>query len=241
MIKIAICDDEKYYREYIERKVGRYLHSKELEYEIDLYRTGQELIKLGIEMSKYHIIFLDINMNDMDGIETAQQIRQYSNSTFIVFITAFISYAIEGYKVDAVRYLLKEKDNFEKSLEECINTILVKMDYKVVKERFSFLEGERYLDVSMILYVESKLHKLEFCVMDNELVTYSLYNKLDTVEEILKQYGFIRIHKSFLVNIKQICEVNNHKVFLSNGLNLPISKAKYKLIKETFIEYKGDI
>ena len=64
-------------------------------YEIDEFESGNEFINLGINMTKYDIVFLDINMDEMDGIETAQEIRKVSNDIFIVFVTAFINYAVE--------------------------------------------------------------------------------------------------------------------------------------------------
>ncbi len=142
MLRIAICDDEKYYRRYIEKHVSKYMRKLKLNYEIDIYSSGKAFAELGIEMSRYNIIFLDINMNEMDGIEIAQQIRTYSKGTYIVFVTAFISYALEGYKVNAVRYLLKDSENFEISLSECIDAILEKMDYEIIRIHFTFIEAK---------------------------------------------------------------------------------------------------
>ena len=101
MLKIAICDDEKVFRDNINKYVAAYLNEKEISYEIDTFSSGKEIIDLGIEIKQYNIIFLDINMDDVDGIVTAQKIREYSSEIYIVFVTAYINYSLEGYKVDA--------------------------------------------------------------------------------------------------------------------------------------------
>ena len=90
MLKIAICDDEKVFRDNINKYVAAYLNEKEIYYEIDTFSSGKEIIDLGIEIKQYNIIFLDINMDDVDGIVTAQKIREYSSEIYIVFVTAYI-------------------------------------------------------------------------------------------------------------------------------------------------------
>lgn len=91
--------------------------------EIDTFSSGKEFVELGIEMVKYKIVFLDINMDELDGIMTAKKIRENSKDMFIVFVTAFVNYTIEGYKVDAVRYILKDNKNLVASVYECMDAI----------------------------------------------------------------------------------------------------------------------
>ena len=110
------------------------MKEKEISCEIDTFSSGKELLELGIELIQYDIIFLDINMDEIDGIVTAQKIREYSSEIFIVFVTAYINYSLEGYKVDAARYLLKNNTNFEESIYECMDSILHKMNFVSVKK-----------------------------------------------------------------------------------------------------------
>lgn len=107
MFRIAICDDESHFRKRIREILIDYLNKKGILYEIDEFESGKDFINLGIEIVKYKIVFMDINMDELDGMETAQKIQDVSNDIFIVFVTAFVNYAIEGYRVDAVRYILK--------------------------------------------------------------------------------------------------------------------------------------
>ena len=192
--------------------------------EIDEFESGNEFINLGINMTKYDIVFLDINMDEIDGIETAQEIRKVSNDIFIVFVTAFISYAVEGYSVNAIRYILKNNENFAELIFECIDAISKKMNYSVKKKEFKFNEGVKNISLELLLYIESKLHKLNFHIMEDKLNTYSLYGKLDEFEKELEDKAFLRIHQSYLINMKHIVSIYRYKEVLNNGIKLKISK-----------------
>ena len=202
---------------------------------------GDAIYLLSQNTRQYDIIFLDINMTGMDGIQTAKFIRKLSGEVYLVFITAFITYAIEGYKYNVARYLLKGNKNFEAILGECLDSILAKMDFKVESRVFEFIEGKKIVNIERILYIESSLHKIIFYIVSDKRYQYRLYGKLNTIEESLKSLGFVRIHQSYLVNIRYIKMIKNYKAILTTGDVLPMSKSKYKFAKELFIEYKGEI
>ena len=137
MLRIAICDDEKLFRENIKKYVLKYLIRKGyLHPKLICLIRGKKLLGLGTDLLGYNIIFLDINMDEIDGIMTAHKIREYSMDIYIVFVTAYVNYSLEGYKVDATRYLLKNTINFDESIYECMDTILHKMNYIVLKKVF---------------------------------------------------------------------------------------------------------
>lgn len=92
---------------------------------------------------QYDAIFLDINMKEMDGLETAERIRKLSKTVYIVFVTAYITYALEGYKVGAVRYLLKEDSSLENSLKECLDTITDRMSARAEICEIEFQSGKK--------------------------------------------------------------------------------------------------
>jgi len=241
MYNVAICDDEKYYRDYINGLVTKYFDGLQLEYQLEIFESGTDLCMFGLENKQFDIVFLDINMKEMDGIETAKQIRKNNSNAFIVFITAFVSFSPEGYKVDAIRYILKDNHNFDAALTECLNTIFEKMDIKKIKMKFDFTEGEKEILIDDILFIESRLHRLVFEMSGKVGKKYTLYRKLDEVDILLEPYGFLRLHQSFLANIKYIVELNNYRAVLTTSKELPIPKQKFKEIKESFIEYKGDL
>lgn len=90
MFKIAICDDENLFTEELKELISGYMMEKGLAFEIDIYSSGEALIELGIEVVRYTIVFLDINMEKVDGIKTAEMIRKVSREVFIVFVTAYV-------------------------------------------------------------------------------------------------------------------------------------------------------
>ena len=140
MLYIAICDDENYFCAREQELISEYLSQRGHNVQFDLYASGEELLRQGLKVAQYDIIFLDVNMDKMDGIETAQRIRKISHKNFIVFVTAFVQYAVSGYEVDAIRFILKD-DQYELRLKECMDAILQRMKGRKDKHVFTFQEG----------------------------------------------------------------------------------------------------
>lgn len=241
MFRIAVCDDEECFCETVKKYVGNFLIKKEIPFEIDTFGSGKDLIKLGRDIVKYSIVFLDVNMEEMDGITTAQKIRDCSSDIYIVFVTAYIDYSLEGYKVNAERYLLKNNINLEDSIYECMDSVFEKLNHYVLKRKFIFNECEKNIPLERIVYIESKLHKLEFHVLEVPMKTYSMYETLNALEKELLEFGFLRIHQSYLVNLQHVKKVTAYHATLNNGQILPIPKTRYRDVKNAFIAYIGEL
>ncbi len=241
MFRIAICDDENLFTEELKELISCYMINKGLVYEIDTYSSGQALVELGIEVVRYTVVFLDIYMDQVDGIMAAEQIRKVSRELFIVFVTAYVDYSLEGYRLDVVRYLLKGDVNFQSKVNECMDAIIDKMNYSVTKRIFVFKEGRKEISLERLLYIESNLHILEFHVMEDDMKVYTMYETLNVFETRLAENNFIRIHQSYLVNAKHIKDVVRCKVILTNGVELSIPKARYKEVKKKFIACQGEV
>ena len=241
MLNIAICDDEKYFRNEIENILITYLENCGIGYRIDAFKSGEDFSLLGIEMLKYDIVFLDINMDQMNGLETAEKIREQSKDVYIVFVTAYMDYTLEGYKVDAVRYILKNNNTLKSAVIESMDAIRNKMNYSVLLKEFEFREGRRKVSPEHILYIESNLHKLTFFVMEDSINKYTMYKKLDELEAELKEAGFLRIHQSYLVNCIHVKKVVRYILTMDNGAELSIPKSRYNEVLKSVAEYKGAI
>ncbi len=239
LLCIAICDDEKYDREHIQQLLIKYLDNYQIDYSIYIFSSGKEFCEQGFGIAKYDIVFLDINMEEMNGIETAYKIRTFNMDTFIVFVTGFINYVLEGYKVNAIRYILKE--TAEVSIIECMDAILKKMEFQMKTIKVLFKEGEKQVCPDKIFYIESQKHKLIFNMLESNANKYYIYDKLDNIELQLKEYGFLRIHKSYLANMKYIERINNYRAKLTSGEDLSIPKLRYQAVKEAFVLYKGEL
>lgn len=241
MLKIAICDDESIYLKKIKRIISSYLTEKQIDFQISCFGSGEQLIDQSKINLEYNMVFLDVNMKELDGIETAKIIRTLSNSVYIIFITAYITYALDGYKVDAVRYLLKEDENFEGSMQECIDAILDKMNYKEDWLELEFQNGNTRLYPDRILYIESRLHKLVFFVLEDGVKEYSRYERLDTMQTVLGGKGFYRIHQSFLVNMKYVKTIERYKAVLTEGSEISVSKKYYKDVEREYLRMRGEV
>lgn len=241
MLRIAICDDEKYFISEIKEILEKYLVAKGITYEIEAYSSGEKFVELGASINRYNVIFLDINMDDLNGMMVARKVREISKNIYIVFVTAFANYMADGYKVDAVRYILKNIESLTEAVHECMDAIQEKMNYKVIWKEFNFNEGYRKLSLDRLLYIESKLHKLEFYVLEDELTKYTLYQTLNVMDKELSEFDFLRIHQSYLVNMRCIKNLTRYKVLLSNGMSFEIPKARYKDVEKSFVEYKGEL
>ena len=241
MIKIAICDDEKYFRERLKQICSGYLDQTGYDFAIDCFESGEDFLEKSIPQFDYSIVFLDVSMREIDGIETARTVRKLFPNTYIVFVTAYITYALEGYKVNAVRFLLKDDHNMEQTVKECFDTILANMNYREIKQRFSFQCGTVELAVDRILYIESRLHKVFFHVMRETPTEYCMYEKLDTMEEMLGPFGFYRAHQSYLVNLNYVKSVERYNAVLINGEQIGISKKKYREFYEQYVKMRCDI
>jgi DNA-binding LytR/AlgR family response regulator len=242
VLRIAIADDEEIFRRRISDFLEEYLVSKMLEYEVELYDSGREITEMGNDIRYFDIFFLDVSMHDVDGIKTAKEIRKYSEDAFIVFVTAYIDYSIEGYKVNAIRYVLKDRDHLEDSLTECMNAILKKMARRNPVMQLHFNEGIKEIFIDKVLYIESSLHKLTFHFVDDSNYVLTMYQTLNAMERKLSGYStFIRVHQSFLVNLRYIETVNHYTVFLNTGEEMSVPKARYGDVKKAFITYKGEV
>lgn len=234
MFKIAICEDEKYYQKHIKQILEAYLSKRKLKYGISIFASGEEFFEQNEYKVEYDLVFLDIEMEQMNGIEVAYKIRAINPNTEIVFVTVLAEYAIEGYHVNARRFLLKE--DLKKLIPECLSIILENRNESLSEKRkFSFIGGEREIVVKDILYVESILHKLCFVREGEKLY---MYGKLNQLENILEQYGFVRTHQSYLVNMRFIDKISNYTLFLSDGTKIPVVKSRYQTVKTKFLHYK---
>ena len=241
MIKIAVCDDEEIFGKKLYAMISQYLEEKKLFFEIDTFHAGTEFVALGPEMSKYQIVFLDINMDELDGIETAKKLRNYCKDSYLVFVTAFLNYTLEGYKVEAIRYILKGATNFKDLVYEALDAICEKMRYVQQKEVFDFKEGKKEISMNRIAYIESNLHRLQFYVLESDYVLYTLSSTLNAIEDRLEEKRFARIHQSFLVNLDFVVSISNYKAYLQNGNVLPIAKNRFRDAREKFVKFKGEL
>ena len=179
-MKIAVCDDDKKDIARLKKLIEAYDAYNNVGFSILEYESGSELLRDFSNGDYVDIIFLDINMDDIDGLSVAKKIREEMDDVPIVLVTAFMNYALEGYKVRASRFLIK--DDLDKTFDECMDDICKDIRKKTKAITFNCVEGEMRLKASDIILIETSGHK-NLIKLKN--VTYQIYKKLDDLEEML--------------------------------------------------------
>ena len=180
------------------------------------------------------MILLDMNMQEKNGIEVAKELRSQKIETPIIYISAYIEMAPYGYVVNAFRYLLKNDleetfcfamDDVMKELKHHLETIEVRTENVQIELR-----------LSDIVFVESYKR---YVLIHTKKDEYKQYGKISDMEKMLCQKEFLRVHKSYLVNMEHIVYATGTAVFLSSGHQLPISRRKRQEFNQNFNAYLG--
>ena len=234
MIHIAICDDERDFAAHLTGLLNRYASETGEEIKVTAYYDGLELIE------KYDttidLIFLDIQMRLVNGLQAAQRIRQMDEHVGIIFLTTLTQYGLEGYKYQAANYIIKpmkyvrlkaEMDQWLKKYRRFDTPSLVIANdtgrYKV------FLKSLRYVETfnrNLLLHTEQE--------------NIICYKSMKEMEQELQDKGFLRCHTSYIVNLFYVKGVNKLEIELITGEVLPISQPKRKAFMEKLAEYWGD-
>lgn len=228
MIKVAIVDDEKIIREQI-RKLAM---QQEAEVRADVYATGNELLASGRE---YDVVFLDIQMEGVNGIDTARELRRKAEDAVVVFVTANKEYVFDAFDVSAFHYLLKPVE--EKKFTEVFERAALESEKRNMRKNEQLFIRTRdrgiTLDTKDILYVESRGKKVEIHTMKESLEIYGSMNEL----EIQLGSSFFRCHRGYLVNMAHIGEYDSESILLTDGKTVYMSKEKYRFFVKAYMRY----
>ncbi len=228
--KIAICDDNKVDRTYLNNLVKIWLKDKEESAMISEFESGESFL-FDYEDNDYDILLLDIEMAGIDGVEVAKRIREKNDLMQIIFITGYSDYIADGYDVAALNYLMKPLK------EEKLFSVLDKAKEKLAKnERVITLEanGQYYrIPLYKIRYVEVLANYLT--IHANEEVKIKM--TLSHFEKMLDE-RFIRIGRSFIVNLTKISRVNKNELRLDDGTLLPLARSAYETVNRAIINMR---
>ena len=231
-MKIAVCDDDKNIISSYDDLLAK-ISSIIPKLEYDVFFTGESLIAQYAKAHEpYDIIFLDIEMEGMDGIETAKKIRIHDDSVMIVYVTNHTEYVFESFEVSPFRFLVKPVA-FEKFREIFLASYTkIQSNKKVIY--FTADRKEFRLYCKEIYYIESQKRNL---IIHTSSGNYKVYGKLETFVNQLYENDFICVHKSYLVNFNHVIEFNLNSLKIINGENIPISENKHKYAKEEHMKY----
>ncbi len=227
-MRIAVCDDEELFRIEFKNVLDKALVN--VDYDIDTFPGGSSLYEAFLK-EPFDLVFLDIEMPGIDGITLAKRLRAISENVHIVFLTSHIEYALEGYEVNALRYLVKPVDM--NKLGEVLKYVQDKKNNSrqiMIRE-----EGEDIvIDISDIIYMESMDKNVRIVTSKREYVTR--YNISDYEEE-LKNSGFLRIHRGYLISLSKVKKIVKNDVVMDGDISLPVSRSNLKALKDALYAY----
>ena len=227
-MRIAVCDDEQKFIDDFKRITDKLYPS--LDMVVDTFSDGTELLK-SFGFRAYDLVFLDIEMPEMDGITLAEKLRETSDEVSIVFLTGHIEYAVKGYEVNALRYLTKPAD--EQKVKDVIDRVLKTLgDVKMLWIKTE--EGEGKLRLSDILFIESQNQNVLISTAED---SYSVRGNMNDYEKRLEQEGFFRIHRGYIVSLARVSRLSGKEVVMEDGTTLPVSRSKEARLKEVLFSF----
>lgn len=220
MLRIAICDDEGCIVAHIEELLKEY---KKEPLVTDAYGSGEELLAaLFQEGREYDLILLDVDMQGMDGIETARRIRKWDKRVKLIYITNYSDYTIFAFAVHAFAYLLKPVNKQE--LFAQLDEVRIYGEREPERElEFITKEGIIHLKPSQITCFEYQDRNVLICTKDS---VWHQKGKIMEAAERMKEYDFVMPHKSFVVNLYAVQSIRGYDINLTDGRVIPLSQKK---------------
>lgn len=216
MIKIAICDDDLITLNHTKEIIENY-DKKDLQ--IYSYKSGEKLLE---SKEKFDIIFLDIDMNGINGIEAAKKIRVYDKKVKIIYVTNYTDYTYSAFSVHAFGYLVKpiKEEDLHKQLDEALS--YMKEEEECLVE-FITEDGLVRIDINKIYYFEYVSRKILMKTSDK---TYIIRGKISVINDEMKKFGFEMPHKSFVVNLYNVKSTKGYDIYMMDESIIPLSQKK---------------
>lgn len=225
-LNIAVVDDEKVIRE----QIGGLIRKRNPGCCVKSYKSGMELLESG---ASFDIVFLDIQMDGLNGIETAKKLKRCKEDTIVIFVTGIKEYVFDAFDVAAFHYLLKpiEESKFAEVFQRAEAQILKKRN---MGKRQLFLKSKGItLNQGSILYIESRGKKAAIHTLKEVIEIYAVMSEL----EGQLSDSFYRCHRGYLVNMAYITEYDNESITLNNGDSVYLTKKKHSEFVKTYMWY----
>lgn len=238
MIKIAICEDNTIQLNTITKLIDRWSKSSGVKVKTYGFSSSESFIFEHAEDIPYDILLLDIEMKRISGIDLARLIRLKNKHVIIIFVTGNAQYALEGYEVQAINYILKPLD--ERKLFNCLNMAYENLNVKK-SDSIVVIETPKMtykINVDEIIYCAMFSPHIDIYLINDKI---TLRKKMCEIEDMLPNSLFIRPHRSYLVNMKYINVITRNCIILDNEVEIPIGRGNYTIVNEQFFSYlKGD-
>lgn len=235
-MKIAICDDDQDARETLADQIKKFKALKRGELSLDLYELGETLYEVITKGTCYDVIFLDIDMPGMNGIEAGKSIRQYDSRVKIVYVTNYSDFQNRAFEVHAFGYLAKpvSLEAIDDMLFDVIQYLREDDKRRTAQIIFKTEDGSHAFRYSDIYYIEAVGHKVKVFTTQGE---YLVSKSIGDVHEEMQAHDFYMCHKSYLVNLGFARRIIGCDIELLNNLKVPIAQKKVAKFKAAFNNY----
>lgn len=232
MLNIAIVDDEKAYIDQIQEYITQYGQEKNREIHTEAFCDGDSLLE--VDSRRFDIILLDIEMGEKNGMDVAREIRKTDQDVVIVFITNMAQYAINGYEVGALDYVLKPINyyTFSVRLERAVSRVKRHQSDEIL---LNLPDGIRRVKVDRVHYVEVQNRMLHYHTEDGVFI---VRGTLQGAEELLRESHFMRCNHWYLVNLQYVSEIRKNIVIVA-GDELEISRRNKTAFLSALTDYMG--
>lgn len=220
MIKFAICDDEPSMAREIAGHLARYLEERRVTaYSVSSFSSGHALLESG---GGFDVVFLDIQMEQPDGMETARLLRQRGDHSLLVFVTVLKEWVFDAFQVEAYDYLIKplDSDRFGRTMDRVLRTLEQRRTNSMVIQRGA---GCEVVLLSDVVYCEVLGRKVYLHRQDGTVTDY--YDRLENLEHRVDG-RFFKCHRSYLVNLDYVRGCQAGQVLLSQGERIPVSRLR---------------
>ena len=234
-MRIAIVEDNQSEMERLSAHFARYQQEYQQNFEIVWFDNGLKFLESFNH--NFDVIYLDVQMPLMDGMTLAARIRKIDKTIPLIFVTKYVQYAIDGYKVDASDFLLKPVNYFN----FCEHFKRIEDRFKRQEDAIAITTSEGIVKVLLdeLYYVESNAHTIFYHVLsDGDEKVLETSDTMKNVEQKLSGYNFYRCNNSFIVNLKHVAGVSGNDVLIADT-RLPISRPRKKAFMNTLTEYMG--
>lgn len=230
MIHIAICDDDKYMSDYIRTIASDFFRKRNRESSFRTFSSGEELLGYN---GKIDILFLDIQMKNIDGIETARKLRADKFQGFLIFITVLKEMVFQSFEVQAYDYLVKPVDEkqFVKTMERCLASMCSAGQGRLLVQKGY---ESRIIRQDEIVFCESIDRKIYLNLDSDEMIDY--YERIENLETKLDDH-FFRCHRSYIINLKHLTGYKNGIAYMDNGKEIPVSRLRSREFMDVVLQY----
>ncbi len=233
MYRVFICDDDSVFASGLEKRLTEMLRERGASFRIQLFSDPSKMLNALEQGEKCDLLFQDILFGREKGIRFARLLRERKQKIEVVFVTSSADYALEGYDVQPLHYLLKPVN--DKQLSEALNRFFRRLTPRMLS--LTTPHGVMRLPVTDALYFEIYNHTVTVHRADGG--SQSWRSTLKELESELPSDCFVRTHRSYLVNLEHIAEIERGNVILTDGCSVPISKNAYANVRLALVNFDG--